>query len=320
MSEPRSSRSSPGRSGPARREPPADYTAARSERAHRRRALAVLAVEGADRAAFLQGQLTQDVDRLAVGESLPAAGLTPKGKLLYFGRIRNAGDRFLLLIPLAARAAVAAHLGKYAVFQRVVVRDVTEEHGVLGLYGPDAAKPSPPEACVGLPPEGEFSAEVLGPAERIDLWSEELSRAGSPAVSAATAEILRVEAGRPRLGQDADETNLPQEVNLSEAISLTKGCYVGQEVVARLRTYGRLNRRLVGFRFPGHPVAKGAVFPNPDKPDHEWARVTSAVDSPKFGPIGLGLAFREIPEGETLSDPSDPERIAIVSRLPFAVA
>jgi tRNA-modifying protein YgfZ len=146
----------------------------------------------------------------------------------------------------------------------------------------------------------------------------ELARAGSLPVSEEIAEILRVEAGRPLLGKDADDTNLPEEVGLSGAISATKGCYVGQEIVARLRTHGRINRRLVGFRFSSGPVSEGTVFPNPEKPDHELARVTSAVESPRFGSIGLGTAFRDVGEGFSLSDSREPERVAVVVSLPFA--
>ena len=132
-----------------------------------------------------------------------------------------------------------------------------------------------------------------------------------------TAEILRVEAGRPRLGKDADDTHMPEEVGLSSAISATKGCYVGQEVVARHGTYGRVNHRLVGFRIPSPPVPEGTAFPDPRKPDHELARITSVVVSPRFGTIGLGLAFRRLRDGDSLAIGgcrSNP----VVSPLPFA--
>jgi folate-binding protein YgfZ len=297
-----------------------DYLAARQALAHRIRALGVLAVEGPDRVDFLQGQLTQDVRGLGSGQARRAAGLTPKGKLIYFGRVRNDGDRLLLLVPSDARGAVTAHLAKYAAFQKVTVRDATEAYAALGLYGPAArglvGALAPGDSA--LPPEGEFAAELFGPRERLDEWERALRDARSIGVSSATAEILRVEAGRPRLGRDANESNLPDEVGLSDAISASKGCYVGQEVVARLRTYGRVNRRLVGFRFPGEPVPEGTAFSNPEKPDHELGRVTSAVVSPRFGAIGLGLAFRDVPDDGTLSDPARPELRAIVSPLPFA--
>lgn len=230
----------------------------------------------------------------------------------------NGGDRILLFVPAGSLAAVASHLSKYAVFQKTTVRNTTEAYAVLGLYGPGAAAFPPPEGSAPLRPDGEFAAELFGPREDLEAWERALERAGSQAVSDETAEILRVEAGRPRLGKDADDSNLPEEVGLSAAISATKGCYVGQEVVARLRTYGRVNRRLVGFRFPSQPVPEGTVFRNPEKPDHELGRVSSAVVSPRLGSIGLGIAFRDVHEGEALQDPENPDRRAVVAPIPFA--
>jgi len=88
--------------------------------------------------------------------------------------------------------------------------------------------------------------------------------------------------------------------------------------VARIRTYGRVNRRLTGLRFPGGGLEPGTVIPNPDKPSQELARVTSSVVSPRFGEIGLALVFRDVPEGAKLEAPSDPPRTAVVCALPFS--
>jgi folate-binding protein YgfZ len=297
---------------------PPDYAAAIARLGHRFRAPGVLAVEGPDREGFLQGQLTQDVRGLAPGQSRPMAGLTPKGKLLYFGRLAAQADRLILLVPAADRAAIAGHLGKYAVFQKVSVSDVSDEFVLLGLYGPASGQIQPTEGALALPADGELAAGLLAPAAHRAALEDLLERAGSTAVSHDSAEILRVEAGRPRFGTDADETNLPDEVGLPSAISTTKGCYVGQEIVARLRTYGRVNRRLVGFRFPEEPVAAGTVFPDPGKANLELGRVTSSVVSPRFGPIGLGFAFRDVAEGGMLRLPADPGRCAVVAALPFA--
>ena len=297
---------------------PPDYAAARTALAHRLRRTGILAIEGPDRVAFLQGQLTQDVSALSPGQSRPAAGLTPKGKLIYFGRVLAEVDRVLLLIPADARPAVSSHLSKYAVFQKVALRDVTAEFREIGLYGPSAAAFERSAETVRLPADGEYAACLLAPAERLEELVRRLADAGSLEVSEETALALRIEAGRALLGKDADGSNLPDEVGLAAAVSTTKGCYVGQEIVARLRTYGRVNRRLVGFRFPDQMTPEGTSFANPEKPDHELARVTSAVRSPRLGPIGLGLAFREIPDGGSLRDPAHPERVAVVSPLPFA--
>lgn len=297
---------------------PADYAAARAHLGHRFRTPGILAVEGPDREAFLQGQLTQDARGLADGQSRPMAGLTPKGKLLYFGWLAAQAERFVLLVAAADRAAVVAHLRKYAVFQKVSVTDASDEFLLLGLYGPAAGNLAWPPSAIALPADGELAAGLLAPAADRAALEDLLERARSTAVSSDSAEILRVEAGRPRFGADADENNLPDEIGLQSAISTTKGCYVGQEIVARLRTYGRVNRRLVGFRFPEEPVPAGTVFPDPGKENLELGRVTSAVASPRFGPIGLGFAFRDVAEGGTLRASADPGRCAVVAALPFA--
>jgi folate-binding protein YgfZ len=298
---------------------PADYAAALETRAHRERR-GVVAIEGEDRVAFLQGQLTQEVRGLAPGESRLAAGLSPKGKLLYFGRLvmdAEAG-RLLLLVPAAAAPGVAAHLGKYAAFQKASVREATRDYVRIALYGPASSVAGLPAGAIRLPPEWEHAGEILAPEAFRPAILENLSAAGSLEVPEATADILRVEAGRPRLQQDATDANLLEETGLEAAISSTKGCYVGQEIVARMRTYGRANRRLSGFRFPGESVPAGTVFPDPAKPALELARVTSSVVSPRFGPIGLGLAFRDVPEGAALSLPGRAEPSAVVVGLPFA--
>jgi len=295
-----------------------EYEAALRGPAHRWRDPGVIAVSGADRISFLQGQLTQEVRDLRPGESRPAAGLTPKGKLIYFGRALARPEEILLLIDASARGAVLAHLSKYAVFQKVAVRDASGEFLRLALYGTGPLLPEPPSGLVRLPPEDEFAGELVGPASSREPLERSLGALGSVAIGTEAAEVRRVEAGRPRLGQDADESNLPDEVGLQKAIAPDKGCYVGQEVVARLRTYGRVNRRLVGFRFPNRTVARGAVFPDPKKAGHELARVTSSVCSPRFGPIGLGLAFRDVAEGATLASPDDHDAVAVVHAIPFA--
>jgi folate-binding protein YgfZ len=297
---------------------PADYTAALFALGHRFRDAGVLAVEGPDREAFLQGQLTQDTRGLAPGQSRPMAGLSPKGKLLYFGRLAAVAEQLLLIVAASGRAAVVEHLRKYAVFQKVSVIDRSDELLLVGLYGPGAGALAAPDGSVALPADGEFAAGLLVPAGGRPAVEAALAREGSIPVSTDTAEILRVEAGRPRFGVENDPNSLPDELSLQAAISTTKGCYVGQEIVARLRTYGRVNRRLVGFRFPEEDVPPGTVFSDPAKESLELGRVTSAVASPRFGPVGLGLAFRDVAEGAALRLADAPARCAVVAPLPFA--
>ena len=277
-------------------------------------------VEGPDRVPFLQGQLTQDVKAMRPGETRAAAGLTPKGKLLFVARLHALPDRLRLLLRPASGESVLTHLRKYAAFQKVTVSDSSDAFLRVGLYGAASAEDLPEGATV-LPGEGEFVGEILAPATARDELGAWLSARSLRPISEEEAEVRRVEAGRARFGQDATESNLPDEVGLDEAISMTKGCYVGQEIVARMRTYGRANRRLVGFRFPEGAISAGSLLMLPEESEPgkiEQGRVTSSVLSPRFGAIGLGYAFREVPPGGRLICVADPSRGAIVADLPFA--
>ena len=299
---------------------PSDYRAAREALAYRVRPAGVLDVGGPDGVAFLQGQLTQEARSLAPGETRPAAALTPKGKLLFLARLIGLPEGRRLLLPRSERDAALAHLKRFVIFQKVEIADRSDEFVRIGLYGPRAGEVPGGEPAMRLPGEGEMAAEILVAVEAVRDVERALERAGAVALTKATAEILRVEAGRPRFGQDADGSNLPDEVGLDAAISTTKGCYVGQEVVARMRTYGRVNRRLVGFRFPEGAIAPGTILKRPEEPEAgkiEQGRVTSAVLSPALGPIGLGYAFRDVGVGERLVCAAGPALAAVVASLPF---
>jgi folate-binding protein YgfZ len=278
----------------------------------------VIEISGPDRVAFLQGQITQDARGLAPGEVRPMAGLSPKGKLIYAGRMRHASEAIELLLPAILRPSVLAHLAKYAVFQKVAVTDRSGERLALALYGPGAAGGAASLGGDVLPGEGEIAFEVLLPAASREPLEEALARAGSVALSPESAEALRLEAGRPRWGQDFDGENFVDEVGLSSAVSATKGCYVGQEIVARTRTYGRVNRRLVSFAFPEGLLEAGTPLVRPGEAPGkiEIGRVTSASLSPRRGAIGLGYAFREIAAGDVLESAEDPRRPALVSERP----
>ena len=299
-----------------------DDVAARESVAYRVRRCGVLDVAGADRVVFLQGQLTQDVNAMSPGEVRPAAGLTPKGRIVFLARVLVLPDSLRLLVPADAREDILAHLKKYVIFQKVAIADCSSDFVLVGLYGPRAAGIAAPGGAIPLPPEGEFSSETLVASETLEDFERLLAGAGAVSVTESTAEVLRVESGRPRFGSDVDNSHFPDEVGLDAAISTTKGCYVGQEIVARTRTYGRVNRRLVGFRFPDGPVAAGALLKRPEEPEPgkiEQGRVTSAVVSPVFGAIGLGYAFRDVAPGARLVPADGAPRAAIVSTLPFSL-
>jgi folate-binding protein YgfZ len=258
---------------------------------------------------------------MAPGDVRHAAALTPKGKIVFLARVMALPDRLRLLVPADSRESILAHLKKYVIFQKVAISDRSTELSLVGLYGPSAGQIAAPEGAVSLPGEGEFWSEVLLASAGLADLERTLESAGSALVSEETAEVLRVEAGRPRFGRDADASNFADEVGLDAAISTTKGCYVGQEIVARTRTYGRVNRRLVGFRFPDGAIEPGSLLKRPEEPRPgkvEQGRVTSAVLSPVFGAIGLGYAFRDVPAGARLVSAADPSGGAVVAALPFS--
>jgi folate-binding protein YgfZ len=280
----------------------------------------VLDVAGADREAFLQGQLTQDVRRVSSGGAVPAAGLSPKGKLIFVGKLVAAGDRLRLILPAPLRETVLAHLKKYSVFQKVTLEDRSDDFIRVGIRG---EAPPAGEGELPLGRDGEFDNDRLVPASSREDFLRALEAGGGRPLGPEEAEALRVEAGRARFGHDFDDSNLPDEVGLDDAISTTKGCYVGQEIVARMRTYGRVNRRIVGFHFPDGSVPAGSRLARPGGQTASRAepgRVTSSVASETLGAIGLGWAFHDVPPGGELVTEEPPARRAVVAELPFRSA
>jgi folate-binding protein YgfZ len=287
----------------------------------RLRPSAILDVLGEDRAAFLQGQLASDVRLAGEAGAIPAVGLTPKGKLLYAGRLVALPDRIRLLLPLLARDGVMAHLKKYAAFQKVSIEDRTGEIERIALFGIGRLPEIGARDWTLLSGEGEIAAEILVASPRATAAIDALTAAGGDPLSDAQAEALRIEAGRPGWGRDVNESYLPDEAGLSDAISTAKGCYVGQEIVARMRTYGRANRRLVGFRFPDGILPAGTILRRPEETEPsrvETGRVTSSSESPRFGAIGLGYAFRDVGAGDRLVASEGSPRGAVVAPIPFA--
>jgi folate-binding protein YgfZ len=159
----------------------------------------------------------------------------------------------------------------------------------------------------------DVGLDLLFGASAIDALRSALIDAGAVEVSESAAEIIRVERGRPRYGIDLDESTIPQEAGLNErAVSFTKGCYVGQETVARLHYKGKPNRHLRGLRL-SEPIEPGAELRLGERP---VGRLGSSVLSPALGPIGLALVRREAEPGATVAV-GDDGATAVVSELPF---
>ncbi len=280
---------------------------------------AVLELVGSEAAEFLQGQVTNDVEALAPGEGCYAALLDHKGKLRTDLRVsRVEQDRLIVDAEPAGRRALAHTFEMYSLGRQVTPRDVSDDRVVLSLIGPAArdllagAPPPTEHACV-QGPLGVYVTTDLG----VDLIVEATREAevreqlGAPEIPEEIAEVLRVEHGRPRLNLDMDSSTMPQEAGINErAVNFTKGCYVGQETVARLFYRGRPNRHMRGLKLSataerGAPVMLG---------EKQVGALGSVAISPTLGTIALALVRREAePGAEVLVDGSP----ATVVELPF---
>lgn len=287
-----------------------------------------LALSGPQAKAFLQGQVTGDVEALLEGQGCYAAFLTPKGKMLGDLRILDDGHELLLDTERVALQELFNMVRRFSIGYELELHKRTLERGLLSLIGPraDATAGAP-----GLAPEEHASAplQVDGMSARairtdvgIDLLcassdtealSASLLARGAEAVGEEAAKCLRVEHGRPRYGVDLDATVIPQEAGLNaRAVSFTKGCYVGQETVARLYYRGKPNRHLRGLRCAA-PVAGGDAVSFGGR---IVGHVGSVALSPRVGPIALALVRREAPPGSSVTVGSGEIEASVVE-LPF---
>jgi folate-binding protein YgfZ len=295
-----------------------------------------LALTGADARSFLQGQVTNDVEGLSGGQGCYAAFLTPKGKMLGDLRILDAGEEVLLDTERVALQGLFNMIRQFSLGYDVELHKRTLERGLLSLIGPEAdgiagaadlgtlGTDEHAHMLVEVPGSGvtarairtDVGVDLLCSSEELERLRAALADAGAVAVDEAAVEALRIERGRPRYGIDLDDSVIPQEAGLNErAVSFTKGCYVGQETVARLYYRGKPNRQLRGLRLsggasPGDELSfEGRVV----------GRLTSVAESPRVGPIALALVRREAPPGTHVAVGSgDREgRTAEVVELPF---
>jgi tRNA-modifying protein YgfZ len=271
-----------------------------------------LILTGSDVADFLQGQVSNDVEALAPGEGCYATVLNHKGKLRTDLRILRGDDWFWLDTERIGHAVLEHMLRTYSLGRDVQYEDVTESRALYSLIGPaarerlDVAPPDEEDSFV-TGEHGMYVATLLG----VDVIAAPGTALEVEPVAEEAAECARIEAGRPRLGYDMDAETMPQEAGINErAVSFTKGCYVGQETVARLHYRGKPNRHLRGLRL-GEPAERGAEIVLGEK---VVGRLGSTCVSPRLGPIALALVRREAAPGAAVEVGGVP---AEVVALPF---
>ncbi len=279
-----------------------------------------LRLTGAEAAEFLQGQVTNDVEALEPGTGCYAALLTHKGKMQADMRVLRGEDWLLIDCEPETLPAIARMVTTYSIGRDVRSEDRTAEDAILSLVGPAArerldVQPAAYEHAWVIGEHGLYvttdsGVDVICPAADADGVRAAL---GVEQVSEEAAEVVRVESGRPRYGLDMDLDTIPQEAGINErAVSFEKGCYVGQETVARLHYKGKPNRHLRGLRLaepasPGDEILLG---------DRVVGRIGSAVESPAYGPIALALVRREGAPGDSVAIGADGA-VALLVELPF---
>ena len=285
-------------------------------------------VSGGDRRAYLQGLLTNDIEALGAGRGCYAAYLTAQGRMIADLWVYELGDVILLSMIGDVKPTVLTKLDQFIFSEDVQLGDVTDSFAQVAVVGPDAAQvvaaiapTASADTLRHLPLHGSQRVDRDGAAlivtriddlgvrgfdlyvERphVDRLTAALRDAPAPELAAHDVEALRIEGGVPIFHQDMDEDTIPLEAGIeSRAISMTKGCYVGQEVIIRVlhRGHGRVARKLVGFRLDGTAVpSRGAVIRAGER---DAGQVTSAVFSPALQqPIALGYLHRDFVEPGT---------------------
>jgi aminomethyltransferase len=326
--------------------PAAEYTAARStcgfiDLSHR----GLLQLTGPDRLSFLQGMLSNDLRLLKPFEGQYATLLTQQGKVIADVRVLCSLNSFYLDFWENLKDRVIEHLNRYLVADEVEIADRSDEYATLSLQGPQSeallqklfrTNELPAKlmhhamveldgtaiCVVRASHTGESGFDLIAPKTDLINLAALLTESGKP-ISAAwvgedTHNVLRVEAGIPRYGVDFSDDNLLLEVGIDNSYSYTKGCYLGQEVVERIRSRGHVNKKLTGLLLDGPDPANSGDAVQAD--GKEIGRITSSVSSPRLKrPIAMaylnkdywtpGTALSIIRNGATIS--------AVVAELPF---
>jgi folate-binding protein YgfZ len=301
-------------------DPLAEYRAMRStvgliDLCHR----GLLQFTGPDRLSFLQGMLSNDLRNIEPGEGQYATVLNQQGKVLGDVRVLRSENSLYLDLWEAIKDKIVAHLNRYLVADEVEIADRSQGFGILSLQGPQCKEllqeligqvdlPLRPAQHIIADIEGakicvvrdshsvESGFDLIIPIAALQRLARTATEAGEQLsarwVGEKAQNTLRVEAGMPRYGVDFNEDNLLLETGLDHAVSFTKGCYLGQEVVERIRSRGHVNKKLVGLLLDGQLKAEpGDRILHGDK---ELGRVSSSVNSPELGkPIALGYVYRD---------------------------
>jgi tRNA-modifying protein YgfZ len=271
-----------------------------------------VAVAGPERGAFLQGLLTNETASLIPGRGCYAAWLTPQGRMLWDLHVLESGDMVLLDVPAADVTRIAERLEQFHFTEDVQIAALDTLRSVW-IHGPEAARllgheeynrwmqyentrielAGVPVVVARIDQLGVPGFVIFTDAQQQDQVNRAIAAAGALHATPATLEAARIEARYPVFGVDMTSDTIPLEAGIEDrAISLTKGCYVGQEVIIRIlhRGHGRVARKLVQLQVEGDtPSSNAKVFAG----NREIGFITSAAKSPRLGPVALAYLHRD---------------------------
>ena len=280
-------------------------------------------VSGSEATMFLNGLITNDAKTLAENRWMPAAFPTVQGRLIGAVRVMRGKNSFLLDTDAESHEAVLKTISRFTLAGDFHVSDVTAETSLFSVQGKRATgivekvfetsvSDLPRNGAIELPitiiratHTAEDGFDVVIDSGRASQIREALINAGAQPVGADTFEVLRIEAGIARYGRDMDETHIVTETNLDDAVSYTKGCYVGQEIIVRIKHRGHVAKKLTGLRF------------ETDGPIKSGTNIKSTAFSPTLGKtIGLGyVRYEQLAAGTNVT--ADEGIAATVTELPF---
>lgn len=284
-----------------------------------------LVLSGADRVRYLNGQVTSNVQKLAIGEAQPACVTTAKGRLCAEIFITASATTLHLDADPTLRDTLPARLERYIISDDAILADVTDEYRLFHLLPPPPDALAFQDQAITAARANRFGQPgldlLLAPEVASQMWAQ--LAASHVVLDESLGELLRVEAGIPRWGRELDENTLPPEAGLDRThIDYHKGCYIGQEVISRIKSVGHVNRALTGFvAVNDTPLAAGAtLFASGDmtRPIGVLTSVTFSFALEK--PIALGYLKRGTPPGELLARPAEAsgaDAIVTVRELPF---
>lgn len=286
---------------------------------------AKLRITGSDRLRFLNGQVTNDVRKASESAAIEACVLSAKGRMNGHVFVSAARDCFLADADPDLRQALIARLERYVIADDVQIEDVTDRLSIFHVLSPTAPAVGDGWRLVSARRFTESGWDVWIDAALHDVVARQLSLAFR-FFDAASAEIFRVEEGIPRWGRELTEEIIPIEANLeARAIDYEKGCYIGQEVISRIKMSGQTNKRLCGLvSLRGAPLLTGMKLAATGEKSKEAGWITSATRSERLGrEIALGYVKRGFNSTATRLDAIKPENPSIVARveivdLPFA--